>query len=215
MDEHVADSDVGLQTDRLVTRAESRTGRLRAARTACLVEHLAGVVGGARLLRALTGQGLDLVLVGDPDATVQGFRGADPHHLVDDWRGRATTTHVLGQGHRLPERVHAAAARVVPKIAALGGGRQRGASPAAPGGEVEAHVLHSSAQEAAFVAHELRATHLLGGVPWRQLAVVVRGSARQAVMTCSASRVVTRARAGSCSVSSVNDRRGHNDSRQA
>ena len=46
-DEHVADADVGLQTDRLVTRAESCTGRLRAARTACLVEHLAGVVGGA------------------------------------------------------------------------------------------------------------------------------------------------------------------------
>ena len=42
-----------------------------------------------------------------------------------------------------------------------------------------------------------------------------RGSARQAVITCSVSRVVTLARAGSCSVSSVNDRRGHNDSRQA
>lgn len=136
----------------------------------------------ARLLRVLTGSGVDLVLVGDPDATVQGFRGADPHHLVDPWPGREEETHVLTRGHRLPAAVHAAAARVTPKIAALGGGAQRGAAPAADGGVVEAHVLHSSAQEAAFVAHELRAAHLLGGVPWRQLAVVVRGSARQATL---------------------------------
>lgn len=157
--------------------------RVRAGLRAVVVDDAHELTApGARLLRALTGQGLDLVLVGDPDATVQGFRGADPHHLVDDWPGRATTTHVLGQGHRLPERVHAAAARVVPKIAALGGGRQRGASPAAPGGEVEAHVLHSSAQEAAFVAHRLREAHLLRGVPWHRMAVVVRGAARQSTL---------------------------------
>ena len=136
----------------------------------------------ARLLRVLTGAGVDLVLVGDPDATVQGFRGADPHHLVDVWPGRTEETHVLGRGHRLPQAVHAAAARVTPKIAALGGGRQREAAPAAGGGIVEAHVLHSGAQEAAFVAHELRAAHLLHGVPWHRLAVVVRGSSRQATL---------------------------------
>lgn len=136
----------------------------------------------ARLLRALTGEGVDLVLAGDPDVAVQGFRGADPHHLVDEWPGRRVTTHLLGHGHRLPEQVHAAAARVVPKIAALGGGAQRSGSPAAPGGVLEAHVLHSSAQEAAFIAHELRAAHLLDGVPWQQMAVVVRGAARQATL---------------------------------
>ena len=43
-------------------------------------------------------------------------------------------------------------------------------------------MLHSSAQEAAFVAHELRAAHLLDGVPWRDLAVIVRGAARQATL---------------------------------
>ncbi|UUZ46266.1 PD-(D/E)XK nuclease family protein [Janibacter limosus] len=136
----------------------------------------------AGLLRALTGEGVDLVLVGDPDVAVRGFRGADPHHLVDEWPGRRVTTHLPGHGHRLPEQVHAAAARVVPKIAALGGGAQRSGSPAAPGGVLEAHVLHSSAREAAFIAHELRAAHLLDGVPWQQMAVVVRGAARQATL---------------------------------
>ena len=136
----------------------------------------------ARLLRALTGEGIDLVLVGDPDATVQGFRGADPRHLVEDWPGREGPTLVLGHGHRLPESVHSAVSRVTPRIAALGGGLQRRAAPAAPGGAVAAHVLHSGAQEAAFIAHELRAAHLLHGVPWRQLAVIVRGAARQATL---------------------------------
>ncbi len=42
-----------------------------------------------------------------------------------------------------------------------------------------------------------------------------RGSTRQALIICSTSLVVTRARAGSCSVSSVNDRRGHSASVQA
>ncbi|MBA4084300.1 MAG: hypothetical protein C0493_05060 [Kytococcus sp.] len=98
----------------------------------------------ARLLRVLTGDGVDLVLVGDPDATVQGFRGADPHHLVGDWGGRTVIDLVLRRGYRMPEAVHAAAARVTPKIAALGGGRQRAAAAARPGGSVEAHVLHSA-----------------------------------------------------------------------
>lgn len=136
----------------------------------------------ARLLRILTGAGVDLVLIGDPDTTVQGFRGADPHHLVGEWPGRADATFVLPTGYRMPEAIRAAATRVTPKIAALGGGRQRGAQPAGPGGAIGAHVLHSSAQEAAFIAHELRAAHLLQGVAWRQMAVIVRGSARQATL---------------------------------
>ena len=136
----------------------------------------------ARLLRSLTGGGIDLVLVGDPDATVQGFRGADPHHLVDPWPGRECPTFLLGHGHRLAQAVHGAASRVTPKIAALGGGPQRRSAPAARVGSVAAHVLHSSAQEAAFIAHELRAAHLLDGVPWQQMAVIVRGAARQSTL---------------------------------
>ncbi len=136
----------------------------------------------ARLLRVLTGGGVDLLLVGDPDATVQGFRGADPRHLVEEWPGRADETLVLGQGHRLPASLVEADDQVTARIAALGGGAQRRAAPLGPGGRVEAHVLHSGAQEAAFVAHELRAAHLRDGVPWREMAVVVRGAARQSTL---------------------------------
>lgn len=137
---------------------------------------------GARLLRTLTGSGVDLVLIGDPDATVQGFRGADPRHLVEDWPGRQGPTLLLQQGHRLPAAVHAAATRVTPAIAALGGGAQRRPSPAAGDGLVSAHVLHSVAQEAAFIAHELRTAHLRDGIAWQDMAVIVRGAARQSTL---------------------------------
>ncbi|WP_068257604.1 ATP-dependent helicase, partial [Janibacter corallicola] len=136
----------------------------------------------ARLLRVLTGGGVDLLLVGDPDATVQGFRGADPVHLVQEWPGHTGSPLVLGQGHRLPQRLGQADHRVTSRIAALGGGAQRDPVPVGPGGDVEAHVLHSAAQEAAFVAHELRAAHLRDGVPWREMAVIVRGAARQSTL---------------------------------
>ena len=136
----------------------------------------------ARVLRVLTGGGVDLVLVGDPDATVQGFRGADPHHLVTDWVGREGPTLLLTHGHRLPVAVRAAAARVTPTIAALGGGAQRAAAPTDRPGDIAAHVLHSGAQEAAYIAHELRAAHLREGIPWREMAVIVRGAARQSTL---------------------------------
>lgn len=132
----------------------------------------------ARLLGILAGLGADLVLLGDPDAAVQTFRGARPEHLVQDWPGIDGPTHVLRTGHRLPAAVAAADARVVSRIGALGGGGQRPPVATAAPGEVEVAVLRSSAQEAAWVAQALRRAHLVDGVPWSELAVVVRGAGR-------------------------------------
>ncbi len=133
---------------------------------------------GVRLLRQLTGAGTDLVLVGDPDAAVQTFRGAEPRHLVGPWPGRTEETHVLERSYRLPEALAAAAGRIAPKIGGLGGARQRGMTATRPGGRCEVHLLRAASQEAAFVAQTLRRAHLVDGVPWSDLAVVVRGSSR-------------------------------------
>lgn len=132
-----------------------------------------------RLIRLVTGGGTPLVLLGDPDATVQGFRGADPRALIDPWPGREEATVVLGQGHRLPAAVAAAADRVVSRIGALGGGAARHAEPARQGpGEVDVRVLRGSAQEAAYIAHDLRRARLMEGVAWSEMAVIVRGASR-------------------------------------
>jgi superfamily I DNA/RNA helicase/RecB family exonuclease len=136
-----------------------------------------------RLLRTVLGPGIDVVLLGDPDAAVQTFRGADPRFLGDRWRtlGEGHTL-VLPTAHRLPETVHSAAARVAPKIGAVGGGAQRQTAPARPGGAVDVRLVRAVSQEASLVAAELREAHLRGGVPWSEMAVVVRGQGRTSTL---------------------------------
>ena len=64
-----------------------------------------------RLLEVLVGEGaVDLILLGDPDAATQTFRGADPSLFVTAWP--AARSHRLDRSHRCPPAVTAAAARV-------------------------------------------------------------------------------------------------------
>jgi superfamily I DNA/RNA helicase/RecB family exonuclease len=136
-----------------------------------------------RLLQTVLVPGIDLILLGDPDCAVQTFRGADPRFLTDPWPTAGDVpTLVLPTAHRLPSAVAEAAARVVPKIGALGGGAQRGATPVREGGSVEVLLLRAVSQEAAAVAARLRAAHLRDGVAWSDMAVVVRGQGRTATL---------------------------------
>ncbi len=139
----------------------------------------------ARLLGVLAGRGAGpgVVLLGDPDAAVQTFRGADPRFLADGWTalgGGATL--VLPTAYRLPAANRAAAERVARKIGALGGGRQRAAEPVRRGGQVDVHLVRAVSQEAALVAAELREAHLRHGVSWSEMAVIVRGQGRTATL---------------------------------
>ena len=138
-------------------------------------------VPAARLLRVLTDAGVPLVLVGDPDAAVQTFRGAEPRLALGAWTGREVEQVVLRTGYRVPAAVAQACERVVARIGAVGGGAQRGAASGHLG-SCAAVVLRSQAQEASYIAHRLRRAHLVDGVPWDELAVVVRGAARQSTL---------------------------------
>ena len=134
-----------------------------------------------RLLQVVLGRGgVDLVLLGDPDAATQTFRGADPRLFVTAWPD--APTRVLDTSHRCGGEVLTAAARVAAHIGVVGGAGHRQVSPSAHDGEVEAHLLRTVAQEAGYVAGRLRAAHLLDGVPWSRMAVVVRGGARTATL---------------------------------
>jgi len=143
-----------------------------------------------RLLATVQAPGIDVVLLGDPDTAVQTFRGADPRFLADRWRALGEgPTLVLPTAYRLTEAVHEAAARVAPKIGALGGGSQRRSAPGRQGGAVDVRLVRAVSQEAALVAAELREAHLRRGVPWSEMAVVVRGQGR----TSTLRRVLTAA----------------------
>ena len=151
----------------------------------------------ARLLRTIAAPGHDLILLGDPDSAVQTFRGADPRHLSDGWAALGTPaggrrpvdpstgeprTLVLPTAYRLPQAVVDAAARVAPKIGALAGGVQRGAAAGRAGGRVDVRLLRAVSQEASHVAAELRESHLRFGIPWSEMAVIVRGQGRTATL---------------------------------
>ncbi len=165
---------------------------------------------GARLLTVLASGGAQLVLLGDPDSATQTFRGADPRLFVHGWPGLADgPTFVLGRRHRQPPALAAVTARVAAGIGVLGGPGHRDAvaGPRPPagvdhgdlvahrvadavpgagavdsqlGGSAEVAVTRSAAAEAAYVAAWLRRAHLLGGVPWSAMAVIIRGGARGA-----------------------------------
>lgn len=139
----------------------------------------------ARLLTHLGAGAVELLLLGDPDQTVYSFRGADPGLLTTG----STPVVRLSTGHRMAPQVRAAVSRLA---ARLPGPRADPRAPApdtpgpAPGtrgaagadGEVCVQVFRSAATEASWVADRLRRAHLLDGVSWANMAVVVRSTAR-------------------------------------
>ncbi len=144
----------------------------------------------ARLLRVVTGPGMELVLLGDPDTAVQTFRGADPRILASDWTDLAPalpgagepTTLLLRTAYRQPGALAAVSRTITTRIGALGGGSQREPRTTRGGGDVEVALLRAPAQEAAHIAARLRRAHLLDGMPWGDMAVVVRGRGRDATL---------------------------------
>ena len=151
-------------------------------------DHQETTAATARLLHVLTGDGADVVLLADPDAAVQTFRGATPA-LVD----RATLpagselgafaaeqvvlTRVWRHGPRLRDVVRGVTDQI------RGPGRaQRRAVGAGGDGRAEVALLRSPAQEAAYVAYLLRDARLHDGVPWHRMAVVVRSGAQLAAL---------------------------------
>lgn len=71
----------------------------------------------ARLVRLLRGPASEVVLVGDPDAATQTFRGADPRLMMEE---PAEVTCVLTRSWRLPIRVREVVARIAERIGSVG-----------------------------------------------------------------------------------------------
>ena len=163
----------------------------RAARTAVFVDELQDTdPAQVELLSMLCGGGGDLVAVGDPDQSIYGFRGAD-RRAVDDFPerfrhadGRAADVVALHTSRRSGIRLLAGSRLVAVRLGAVfpqprTSVDHRGLEPAPglPDGTLQVAVLRSVGQEAAHVAAHLREAHLRNGVPWSQMAVLVRSTA--------------------------------------
>ncbi|MFK5634658.1 MULTISPECIES: ATP-dependent helicase [unclassified Ornithinimicrobium] len=151
----------------------------------------------ARLVEVLHAPGTDVVLAGDGDASVLGFRGAVPGRFVElagalHARSRggahggagpsAVPTVVLGTRHRGRPGLGEVTDRVSDRIGATHGvAHRRPMVPAGGGGhdQIQVAVLRSRAQEAALVGRRLREAHLGKGVPWARMAVITRSGAQQ------------------------------------
>ncbi|MGH3765170.1 MAG: ATP-dependent helicase [Pseudonocardiaceae bacterium] len=127
----------------------------------------------ARLVTRLGAGALELLLFGDPDQTIFSFRGADPGLLTTG--GSAVVR--LGTDHRMAPAVRTAVSRLTDRLPGpRAGPREPAGEPR--GGQVTVRVFGSAAAEASWVADQLRRAHLLDGVAWSDMAVVVRSPTR-------------------------------------
>ncbi|MCL3819961.1 ATP-dependent helicase [Aeromicrobium wangtongii] len=143
------------------------------------------------LLQLLAGQGRDLVVVGDPYQSIYGFRGSDVRGIIefpDRFRtagGRPAPQITLTRTSRYGARISAAAGSIITNRGVLGavdGGAHAGLRRLVPRepkhGTVEVETFATPAAEAEHLALMLRRAHLDDGVPWSQMAVLVRTSSQ-------------------------------------
>ncbi|MBD0291943.1 MAG: ATP-dependent helicase [Jiangellaceae bacterium] len=134
------------------------------------------------LLQLVAGGGRDLVVVGDPDQSIYAFRGAEAEGLrdfPDRFRTAASEPApvvALGTSRRLGSAVLAATRRIATRLGGPPRHRELRPSDDGPPGEVAVHLLPSASAEAAFIAGRLRRAHLVDGVPWQSMAVLVRSA---------------------------------------
>nr|WP_321575395.1 PD-(D/E)XK nuclease family protein [Oerskovia douganii] len=155
-------------------------------------------IATARFLRVVHDDGARLVLLADPDTAVQTFRGASPAlvgRAAAPVRRRAAAgefdarVEVLGTAWRQEGELRDVTRTVTTQIGTVAGAVHRGAGaspvPAPEDGVprgASVALLGSGAEEAAYVARELRAEHLLHGTPWGRMAVVCRAGAQLATL---------------------------------
>ena len=151
--------------------------------------------GQVALLRAIAGDGRDLVVVGDPHQSIYAFRGAEVRGVLDfptDFPradGSPAEVVALGTTRRFGPRLLTAAQRLAGRIGLPGSipesAREAFLAPRAEVGEhgegrVTVRTFDSDRAEAEHLADLLRRAHLEDGIAWDEMAVLVR-SGRQSI----------------------------------
>lgn len=144
-----------------------------------------------RLLRALAGDGRDLMVVGDPDQSIYAFRGADVAGILEFPRrfplldGSPAPVRVLGRSRRSGPALLAASREIASRLTLLSlpaeavrAHRRLSADPQRDPGRVEVLTFPSASAELEAIADLLRREHLEEGRPWDDMAVLVRSGVR-------------------------------------
>ncbi len=148
---------------------------------------------GFELLAALAARGATVIALGDPDVATNTFRGAEPDAVarLGVLLEAGIPTLVLGTAHRQGPALRALTAGLSARIGTAAAGAQRRAVPGRAADPLDADdalvrtegallavAAPSPARERSLVADLLRERHLLDGVPWSAMAVVVRTGAQ-------------------------------------
>ncbi|WP_435850615.1 ATP-dependent helicase [Streptomyces tibetensis] len=142
-----------------------------------------------RLLDALAGGGRTLVAFGDPDQSIYAFRGADVNGILDFPHafpradGRPAPVSVLRTSRRSGAGLLAATRLLtqrmpLTRLPAEKVRAHRELAPVRDGGRVEVYTYPTSGTELDNIADILRRAHLEDGVPWSDMAVLVRAGSR-------------------------------------
>ncbi|HET7531089.1 MAG TPA: ATP-dependent DNA helicase [Mycobacteriales bacterium] len=143
-----------------------------------------------RLLQQLAGDGRLLVAVGDPDQSIYGFRGADVRNILEfrtrfpHRDGRPADVVSLGTCRRMGEDLLAVSREFARKIPLGDLTRQRdehrGLKAAGPAAEepVRITLYPTVAEEVSAIADLVRRAHLVDGLRWDDMAVLVRSGVR-------------------------------------
>ncbi|MEV7891636.1 ATP-dependent helicase [Streptomyces sp. NPDC002817] len=142
-----------------------------------------------RLLHALAGGGRNLVAFGDPDQSIYAFRGADVNGILDFPQafpradGRPAPVEVLRTSRRSGDTLLSATRLLtqrmpLTRLPAAKARAHRELAPVREGGRVEVFTYPTPGTELDNIADILRRAHLEDGVPWGEMAVLVRAGSR-------------------------------------
>jgi superfamily I DNA/RNA helicase/RecB family exonuclease len=142
-----------------------------------------------RLLKAIAGDARDLVVAGDPDQSIYAFRGAEVRGILEfpqqfaDRAGQPAPTVALDTTRRFGPRLLTASRSIAARIPAGGAlstdvvrsfRRPTAASGDAGDGRIDVRCFDTERAEFEHLADELRRAHLVDGVDWSDMAVLVR-----------------------------------------
>ncbi|MCT4355408.1 ATP-dependent helicase [Streptomyces sp. Je 1-79] len=140
-----------------------------------------------RLLRALAGGGRTVVAFGDPDQSIYAFRGADVNGILDfpdtfaGPDGRPAQVRVLTRSRRSGAELLRATRELtrrmpLPRLPADKVRAHRDLAAVRDGGRLEVFTYPTASTESDNIADLLRRAHLEDGVPWHDMAVLVRAT---------------------------------------